>query len=97
MIFPHEVIAMTRIEKLVVGALIITALDVGLHLGSRKGLTQSAGAELGLAAPVKAQSPIIGVSLLPRYVITTNQNGNVIYVWEDEGKGYVAKQYVSGR
>lgn len=88
---------MTRTEKLLVAALIVAAVDVGLHLGGRGSVTHSKGADLGFVPTANAQSPIIGVSLLPRYVITTNQNGNVIYVWEDEGKGYIAKQYFSNR
>ena len=89
---------MTRLEKLVTAALIVVAVDVGVRLGAQTGRHQEQqGLPLGMSAPAQAQTPIVGFSLLPRYIITTNQQGNQIFVWEDEGKGYIPKIYTSGR
>lgn len=85
---------MSRTEKLLMGAIVLLAIDVGVRLGSRDA-RQSPSLAIGLASVASAQAPIVGAALQPRYIITTNQLGNVIYVWEDEGKGYIAKIYTA--
>ncbi len=83
---------MSRLEKLLLVAVCVGILDVAIRLVGA-GLSVESPRSIELISQAAAQSPIIGVSLLPRYVITTNQNGNIIYVWEDQGKGYEAKLY----
>ncbi|AXA34994.1 MAG: hypothetical protein KatS3mg130_1567 [Candidatus Sumerlaea sp.] len=73
----------------------LLALDVGLRLLAP--LSGQPPVASSFVATAQAQTPIIGASLLPRYIVTTNQTGTTIYVWEDEGKGYVAKAYSAGR
>jgi len=83
----------TKLLLVAVAALLV--LDVALRLTSP--LSGGSLAGISFVGTAQAQTPIIGASLLPRYIITTNQTGTTIYVWEDEGKGYVAKAYSAGR
>jgi len=88
---------MTRTEKLVTLALVVAALDVGMRIGAQQATRPTAAMPVEFATSAMAQTPVVGVSLQPRYVITANQTGNVIYVWEDQGKGYQAKIFTAGR
>lgn len=85
---------MSRLEKVAWGAVAIVLLDIIVHVAvpSRSVTTMDS-----MVSPAQAQAPIVGVSLLPRYVITTNQSGDVIYVWEDQGKGYEPRLYTARR
>ncbi|MGC8741467.1 MAG: hypothetical protein ACP5UB_08420 [Candidatus Sumerlaeaceae bacterium] len=83
---------MLRVEKLLVVAIVVALADFAVRIAGI-GAMRHFPQDLEIVSHAQAQAPIIGVSLLPRYVITTNQNGNLIYVWEDQGKGYEAKTY----
>ncbi|MCX7625374.1 MAG: hypothetical protein N2Z21_04105 [Candidatus Sumerlaeaceae bacterium] len=85
---------MSRLEKVLCVAILVGIVDIVVHVAvpSR---TNARADSLTVVSPAQAQAPIVGVSLLPRYVITTNQSGDVIYVWEDQGKGYMARVYTA--
>lgn len=86
---------MTRVEKLIALGCVVGIVDIILRFVGPQHSPTVKGMEFIETA--HAQAPIIGVSLLPKYVVTTNQSGDVIYVWEDQGRGYEARKYVAPR
>ena len=89
-----EDVPMNRVERLLALLISLLAFELGVHVGGRQSTGSSVKVD-PLLTVAQAQTPLTGASLLPRYIITSNQNGDQIYVWEDEGKGYVAKSYMA--